>query len=163
MKKLIPLLLFITAQSLLFSQVSTVRQVFNYAVGDSFEYRYSTNDVVGCSAGYLLGVITSVNASNDTITYGYDSRQNNMGTCHTGAGSICPWGNQPCVSNGQFQIHNRTPCFLTFSVYGLMRTSVFITPAPINVQIPVTIPPVTTEENRTLYWPMNLTPSAKPM
>jgi hypothetical protein len=119
MKKLIPLLIFITTQSCLFSQVSTVRQVFNYAVGDSFEYSYSANDVVGCSAGYILSVITSVTASGDTITYGYDSWQNNLGLCHSvdGSSAACPWGTQNCNGNGQFQVHNLDS--LLFNWYGV--------------------------------------------
>ena len=64
------------SQSLPFS---TLRQVFNYAVGDSFEYQYGEGGAYGyigninyySCGGYELMTITSASIAGDTLIYGY--------------------------------------------------------------------------------------------
>jgi len=50
---------------------STVGQVYNFSVGDSFEYSYSeTEAMVNCGiSGVILDIVTGYELVNDTITY----------------------------------------------------------------------------------------------
>ena len=90
MKKLLPLFFILFFQFNLFSQVSTVRQVFNFSVGDTFEYSYSFYELSGgpdCASGYIVNVITSVSQNGDTITYGYNTFTTSDGGCLGGGGA----------------------------------------------------------------------------
>lgn len=76
MKKSAVLFCLLVFQFHLYSQVSTVRQVFNFSVGDTFEYSYNYYDVPAGQyngSGYILDVITSMQQSGDSIYYGYSS------------------------------------------------------------------------------------------
>ena len=79
------------SQSLPFS---TLRQVFNYAVGDSFEYQYGYQGAYGSigninsysCGGYELMTITSASIAGDTLIYGYSYFSQD-----TGGTGPCSW------------------------------------------------------------------------
>ena len=121
MKKLCFLLIVFVLHSSLFAQVSSIGQVFNFSVGDTFEYYYSASDVpfdTNCSAGYFIIVITSAQQAANNFTYSYNSWSNDTTRCiHrlSNLEEICPLPGSTCISSGTYQVMNTDSAIADFT------------------------------------------------